>query len=227
MALNEPVWEHDREPYYQEPEPVESGRWRSLVRDFIEVIAFALALYLIIQSLAQSVKVDGQSMQTMLQNQDLLVAVKLPYWFHRPDRGDIVIFHPPPPGNADTDYIKRVIGLPGETISDVAGTIYIDGHRLDEPYLGSQRTVGLGPVFNACRLPAGEYWVMGDHRGASSDSRFFGPVRGDTLEGRAVLRFYPLSSFSLLTQSSTLEPDVSDSATASPGAPFCRGGLGG
>ncbi len=132
-----------------------------------------------------------------LQIGDRIIVDKLSYRFHDPHRGDIVVFaRPPLEDQAYADLVKRVIGLPGETISSKNGAIYINGNRLAEPWLppGSQSYTGPlsggdshpefdlpGPV----KIPPGEYYVMGDNRKDSEDSRFFGPIPRSLIVGRA------------------------------------------
>jgi signal peptidase I len=106
------------------------------------------------------------------------------------DRGDIIVFEKPP-GEAGEiqDLIKRAIGLPGETVEGRDGHVLIDGEPLDEPYLDEGVVTGdFGPV----EVPEGMLFMMGDNRGNSRDSRFFGPIEGDTIVGRAFLRVWPL-----------------------------------
>ena len=112
--------------------------------------------------------------------------------------GGIVVFTRPPrdqcPGPADADLVKRVIALPGQTIYSAAGTIYVDGRRLAEPYL--PRWDPLGPPIpdatreHPFRVPRGEYYVMGDNRRFSCDSRYWGPIRGSSIIGRVVLLWW-------------------------------------
>ncbi len=151
-----------------------------------------------------------------LEIDDKVVVSKLSYRLHEPRRGDIVVFECPPAATCDNrapatnalvgvlrfvgervgvvppsteDYIKRVVGLAGETVEGRAGRIYVDGLLLEEPYLPPAVVTG---DFPAVQIPAGRLWVMGDNRANSSDSRVFGPVDRDGVVGRAVLRLLPL-----------------------------------
>jgi signal peptidase I len=137
-------------------------------------------------------------MEPTLKPGDRVLVNKLSYDLHSIHRGDIVVFKRPPSeaGNpAIKDLIKRVVGLPGETIEQIDGRVYINGHPLKESYLpdGTVTT-------NLPRrvVPPGTYFVMGDNRSNSSDSRFIGPIPGSLIVGRAFIRVWPLSSLDLL-----------------------------
>lgn len=163
---------------------------------------------------AQAFRIPSESMVPQLKVGDRVVVSRVAYRLHDPRRGDIVVFDCPPRedcpraghrtavGRAvDTvlealllrqprteEFIKRVIGLPGETVEGRSGSVWIDGHRLREPYLRSNvRTSGFAPR----RIPKGKVWVMGDNRTNSADSRVFGPVRVSTIVGRAIWRVWP------------------------------------
>ncbi|MHB8573455.1 MAG: signal peptidase I [Candidatus Dormibacteria bacterium] len=210
--------EYPMDPASAPDEPETTTHHKSLMRDFLEVVVFALVLYIVIQAAVQTVHVVGNSMLGTLQNNDLLIAVKAQYWISSPQRGDIVIFHPPPPGNSEADYIKRVIGLPGETIRISQGQVFINGHRLNEPYLPGAHAADL-PV---CRVPQGEYMVFGDNREASSDSRLFGPVKREVIEGRAMLRIWPAATMGLVTAGPTLGEDIVDPGTDISAPNLCQ-----
>src|SRR6266545_7542058 len=105
----------------------------SLLRELVEVVVLAVILYFGISFAVQTVHVEGLSMFATLDDNDYLIADKIDYRLHAPQRGDIIILRPPT--NNSTDFIKRVIALPGEKLLIRSGVVYIDGHRLDEPYL--------------------------------------------------------------------------------------------
>src|SRR2546421_1761999 len=168
----------------------------SLFREVAEVVVLAVILYVGISFAVQAVHVEGLSMYATLDNNDYLIANKIDYRLHAPQRGDIIILRPPT--NNSTDFIKRVIALPGEKLLIRSGVIYINGHRLDEPYLPEAwvndnnypRNCSDGEV-----MPANYYFVMGDNRNRSQDSRFFGPIKADRIDGKAWFRIWPLSQF--------------------------------
>ena len=168
-------------------------RTRRVVIEWVAVLAVAvLAAVLIRAFVLEPFFIPSGSMEPTLQVGDRVLVNKLSYDLHSIHRGDIVVFKKPPndftPGIKD--LIKRVIGLPGETISGQNGAVYINGHRLREPWLPKGVTTG---PFSAVHVPKGEYFVMGDNRGDSADSRVIGPIKGSLIVGRAFIRVWPVS----------------------------------
>jgi signal peptidase I len=145
------------------------------------VIAVLINLFL-----AQATRVYGHSMEPNLHTDQRLVVEKVSYRLHGPQRGDVVVLRLPDRG--PELLIKRVIGLPGETVEIRDGGVYVDGQLLSEPYL-SRKTSGAS---NSWVVPEGHVFVMGDNRGASNDSRVFGPVALDRVVGRAWISYWPL-----------------------------------
>lgn len=181
------------------------GKGRRVVVEWgIILVAVVLGTILLRTFVVQSFYIPSGSMLPTLQIGDRIIVDKLSYRFHDPHRGDIVVFaRPPLEDQAYADLVKRVIGLPGETISSQNGAVYIDGKPLSEPWLptGSQGYTGPlaggdpHPQFNLpgpIKIPPGEYYVMGDNRKDSEDSRFFGPIPGSLIVGRAVAVVWPL-----------------------------------
>ena len=194
------------------------------MRDILEVVLIALILYVVIWSALQTVRVDGQSMVGTLQDQDLLLASKVSYDFGaNPSRGDIVVLMPP--NDPTKDFIKRVVGVPGDIIQ-------VDGSHqptqvlvkpngqgpwqlINEPYLPQAWST----LNNCCRpdgtasasaqpltIPQGQYFVMGDNRNFSSDSRSFGLVPRKNILAKAFLRIWPLNHFGGLGSGPSLQP---------------------
>jgi len=178
------------------------------------LIAVAVVVSVLLKFfIAQAFYIPSRSMVPQLQVDDRVVVSKLSYRLHTPRRGDIVVFDAPPseqgaharnrnPGirairsvgeaigvlQARTEFIKRVIGLPGETVEGRDGHVYVNGDYLYEPYLGHGVPTGsFGPV----KVPRGQLWVMGDNRDESRDSRVFGPIRSAKVVGRAIWRIWP------------------------------------
>jgi len=170
---------------------------RSLV-EWVVVVGGALIIALVIKTfLLQAFYIPSSSMVSTLNIGDRVLVNKLSYKVHDVHRGDIMVFERPE-GEADsqiTDLIKRVIALPGETVEAQNGQILIDGEPLDEPYLDEGVTTG---DFDPVTVPDGHYFMMGDNRGDSRDSRFFGPIAEDTIVGRAFFRVWPLGDISTL-----------------------------
>lgn len=168
------------------------------ILSWVFYIAFVLVLtWVIITFVGQRTRVDGRSMMNTLHDGDNLIVEKLSYRFSDPKRFDIIVF--PPTGKKEY-YIKRIIGLPGETVQiDENGNIYINGELLEENY-GAETIQNPGRAANPITLGDDEYFVMGDNRNNSKDSRSeeVGNVKRSQIIGRAWLRIWPLNKFGLL-----------------------------
>ena len=182
----------------QPPAPTDQPRQKSFVRDTLEIVFLALVLYVVIQYAVQTVHVLGSSMYPTLHDNDLLVASKISYKLHSPQRGDIIVFKPP--DEASRDFIKRIIALPGERLRIINSVVYINGQVLREPYLPEKWTYNNNwpATGEAMVIPPGEYFVMGDNRNHSSDSRTFGPIALEAILGKAEVRIWPLNETGLL-----------------------------
>jgi signal peptidase I len=164
----------------------------SLLRELVEVVVLAVILYFGISFAVQAVHVEGLSMFATLDDNDYLIANKIDYRLHAPQRGDIIILRPPTDNSKD--FIKRIIALPGERLLISDGHVYINGHLLDEPYLPEEWTTlnnWGGPDGEV--VPPNDYFVMGDNRNRSQDSRIFGFIGRDRIDGRAWFRIWPLN----------------------------------
>ena len=165
------------------------------------IIGVAVVLTLVVRAFVfEAYFIPSGSMEPALQPGNRVLVNKLSYDLHSVHRGDIVVFsRPPTETNANIkDLIKRVIGLPGDTIqSGPAGEILIDGKPLSQPWLTQSAMANPGPPVPKMTLPPDQYYVMGDNRGDSEDSRYIGPISGNLIVGRAVLRVWPLSSIKL------------------------------
>ncbi|MGN0291869.1 MAG: signal peptidase I [Lachnospiraceae bacterium] len=165
------------------------------------VIYFAVvivAMFLIIHYVGQRTEVSGSSMENTLSDGDNLIVDKISYRFHEPERFDIIIF--PYQYEADTYYIKRIIGMPGEKVRiDDAGNIYINGEILKESY-GREIILDPGIAKDEIILGEDEYFVLGDNRNNSSDSRdpSVGIIHKEDIIGRAWLRIYPFDDFGFI-----------------------------
>lgn len=170
------------------------------VIDFIQTfVVFGAIFALIYLFVAQFHKVSGQSMFPTMHNGDFLITEKLSYRFGEPKRGQIVVLKNP--RNDSQDFIKRIIGLPSDTIKIENNSIFLNGGLLDESYL-PPGTPTHGQAFlqdgNTITVPANQYFVVGDNREHSSDSREFGPVGKEKLIGRALFRYWPPQTVGLL-----------------------------
>jgi signal peptidase I len=192
-------------PSAEVSEPPPRRGQRVIIEWGIILVAVVLGTVVLRTFVVQSFYIPSGSMLPTLQIGDRIIVDKLSYRFHDPSRGDIVVFaRPPLEDQAYTDLVKRVVGLPGETISSHDGAVYIDGKPLRESWLpaGAQSYTGAldggdahpefdlpGPV----KIPPDEYYVMGDNRRNSEDSRFFGPIPKSLIVGRAVAVVWPFS----------------------------------
>jgi signal peptidase I len=169
--------------------PKLSEKRTRLIRELIETIAFTLLVFLIIRFAAQSFRVDGASMQPGLQTNEYVLVNKLAYLFHAPQRGDVIVFHDPL--NPSQDFIKRVIGIPGDTIQTTSDAVIVDGQTLHEPYISTP----FNYESNTLKLGSSEFFVMGDNRDNSFDSRAWGPLNQSYIVGKAVAVYWPLSDW--------------------------------
>ena len=214
MSLPFPADPTDQESPAADPGGPTSSKWRTSTRVILEWAAIAavavLAAILIRAFVVQPFSIPTGSMEPTLEPHDRILVNKLSYDFHSIHRGDIVVFKKPADDTTPhiTDLVKRVIGLPGETISARDGQFYIDGRYLSQPWL-PKVDQGL-TVFpssipgclpsppGSCRIPTGEYIMLGDNRTDSSDSRVFGPVPGSLFIGRAFILGWPPSRIGFL-----------------------------
>ncbi len=203
--------------------------------EIVETVVLTLVLFWVIQSfVAQPFQVQQFSMQNTIQDGQFVLVDRLTPRFDGYHRGDIVVFTPP--ANAESPdqkpFIKRVIGIAGDTISVRDGRVLVNGIALVEPYVFrsegvAQATQPDGDV-DTWTVGPGELFVMGDHRARSSNSRLFGPIKVDSVIGRAWLRYWPLDAFEVLPTATHPElaspsPSGSDaSGSAAPGSPSAR-----
>lgn len=164
-----------------------------LVREIIETIVLTILMFLVIRLAVQNFNVDGMSMEPNLHNQELILVDKWSYRFHEPGRGDVIVFVAPP--NRSQDYVKRIIGLPGDLITIKDTTIFVNDKQLDEPYIDPKFQgnpyVNIAHITNM-RIPPKTFFVLGDNRNGSSDSRDWGCVPEPNVIGRAALVYWPL-----------------------------------
>jgi signal peptidase I len=172
--------------------------------EIVETLVLTLVIFLVIQNfVAQPYRVQQQSMEHTLEPDQYVLVDKLTPHFGTYNRGDIIVFKPPPgwvPEAPDTPFIKRIIGVGGDTVEvRDDGFVYVNGTKLVEPYLYAVGGVAQPTETVATwHVPDGELFVMGDHREASADSRAFGTVPVSSVIGRAWLRYWPFDVFSIL-----------------------------
>lgn len=170
------------------------------VLDALQPVVMAFAIFMMVYLfLFQPHKVDGNSMYPNFYNKEYILTDKISYRRSEPQRGDVVVFHAPPPN--DADFIKRIIGLPSETIMVRDGLVYINSILLKEVYLPMDlRTAEKSFLRNGVpyQIPPGYYMMFGDNRNFSSDSREWGPVSRQAIVGKALIRYWPPSRAGLI-----------------------------
>lgn len=157
-----------------------------------DVSIAVLFCFFLITFVAQAFRVQGTSMQPLLEDGERIVVNKLQYRFRPIERGDVVVFWYP--RDPSVSFIKRVIGLPGDMIELKEGLVYVNGKLLDEPYLKGKESFRDLSNMPATEVRSGFYFVLGDHRGSSNDSRNWGEVPEKYIYGKAVLRFWPMAA---------------------------------
>ncbi len=181
------------------------------LRELIEMVILGLIVFLLAREAVQNFQVEGSSMEPSLSNSDLVLVNKIGYWevdlgpfdallpgrsngdflFGGPDRGSVIIFRPP--YQSGTDYVKRVVGLPGDLVEVRRGQVWVNGSRLQESdYTAAPPNYRWGPA----RVPPEHYFVLGDNRNRSSDSHNFGPIHEDQIVGEVMLRWFPFNRLS-------------------------------
>lgn len=170
------------------------GRWGAM-RELLDLIVLVGAIYALVNLSTVRFVVRGASMEPTFRDDQLLLVSRLNYLLAEPQRGDIIVFHYP---NAPTeDYIKRIIGLPGETVEFIDQEVYIDGVKLNEPYI-KEPCMPYSCPDKKWQLGDDEYFVMGDNRNRSSDSRSFNAVKRKFIVGEVIIRYWPPSDWGIV-----------------------------
>lgn len=168
------------------------------VMDVLETIVFVGSIFIVIYLyIMQPHQVKGASMEPTFDTGDYILTSKITYKFDKPERGDIIVFKSP--RNPDIDYIKRIIGLPGDTIMIKNGQVFISGVFINEAYLSGETNIFEGGFLKEeaeVTVPEDHFFVMGDNRPRSSDSREFGFVPENDVIGKVFFRYYPVSKWS-------------------------------
>jgi signal peptidase I len=199
--------------------------------EVLETLLLTLLIFLVVQVfVAQPYQVEQSSMENTLMPNQFVLVDKLTPRFSDYHRGDIIVFNPPAVwtgGKAGTPYIKRVIGVAGDTVDIHGGHVFVNGVELTESYvLDNQPTVVAAPGGQTWTLKHDQLFVMGDHRSVSEDSRAFGPIDESSVIGRALLRYWPLDKFGPLPAAKlpaipnpSTAPAASSAATTPSAAP--------
>ena len=155
----------------------------------------AVAIYALVNLATVRFVVDGPSMEPNFQDDQYLMVSRIHYLFNEPERGDIIVFHYPE--QVTDDYIKRIIGIPGDTIELRDARLYINGEIIDEPYI-NEPCAPRNCAEETWQLDPDEYFVMGDNRNHSRDSRIFDAIRRDHIVGEVIARYWPPGAWGLV-----------------------------
>jgi signal peptidase I len=206
VPLTEFSLEDDPQPIPEAP-PVKQG-WKNFVREVLETLGLAVLLFFVINIISARVRVDGYSMRPTLQDGEFVLINRLAYHFGDFQRGDIIVFRPPMYPEADffrrllglpnisndyEDYIKRIIGLPGDTVKIGNGSVEINGTRIGESYIAA------APGYSGeWTVPAGNLFVLGDNRNNSADSHAWGFLPEQNVLGKALVVYWPFPDWKVL-----------------------------
>jgi signal peptidase I len=178
---------------------------RAVLREIAITLVIAIVIFLGLQVTVQSFVIVGSSMQPSFHNEERLLINKVVYIFRQPERGEVIIFTPP--NQPQADYIKRIIAIPGDRVAVQDGAVYINGTKLDEPYIKEPPTYTLPPLL----IPEDNYFVLGDNRNSSNDSHRGWTLPRENIIGKAWLLFWPTSDWGLV-QDYPLEEQLAASA---------------
>jgi signal peptidase I len=175
----------NQEPLAEESKPAEEAtNWKRFFLDILETLVLAVILFVGINTVSARVRVDGFSMRPTLEDGEFVLVSKLSYKFGEYNRGDIIVFHFPL--NPDEELVKRIIGLPGDNVVVKDNQVYVNGQKLDEPYIAQ------APLYSGeWIVPEGTLFVLGDNRNNSNDSKDWGLLPQDNVVGKAVLIYWP------------------------------------
>ena len=183
--------EFDAAPEPSTPDAERSGGALRLLIDIIETIVIAALVYVGINTVSARIRVDGFSMLPTLQSGEFVLVNKLSYHFGEPQTGDVIVFHFP--RDPDQEYIKRIIGLPGDQVSIHDGQVFVNGALINEPYIAAPPNYRVDWT-----VPQDSLFVLGDNRNNSSDSHSWGPVPMDYVVGKALLIYWPPDEWGLI-----------------------------
>jgi signal peptidase I len=157
----------------------------AIARELVETLLLTALIFISIRALGQNFRIEGYSMEPNLHQGQYLIVNKFIYYLQPPQRGDIIVFEYP--RSVDRDFIKRVMGIPGDTVEVRPGQIFVNGEQIEEPYKPEQPAYSYGPI----TLGPNEYFVLGDNRNNSSDSHSWGPLERKYIIGKAWLSYWP------------------------------------
>ena len=178
-----------------DPRERRSGALRFIL-DIVETLILSVVLFAVINAVSARIRVDGASMQPTLETGEFVIVNKLAYMLGKVQVGDVIVFHFP--RDPEQEYIKRVIGLPGDRVTVQDGIVSVNGQPLNEDYIAAP------PAYESTwKVPADSLFVLGDNRNNSSDSHNWGPVPLDYVVGKAVFVYWPPTRWGMLEEPST------------------------
>ena len=183
------------------PDTQKTSNLKSFIKEIFQTIILGVAIFAILQVSLQPYKVEGSSMDPTMKSGDFVIVNKITYWkipfvetidhkylFHGPMRGDLVIFDYP--YDQSRKFVKRVIAIPGDTLEIKAGTVIVNSKVISEPYVYHPTNENVRPI----TIPRGSYYVLGDNRQNSQDSRSFGLISSENISGKALISYWPISN---------------------------------
>jgi signal peptidase I len=170
-----------------------------VLREIVEIVAITVLFFFLVRVLAQSYHVTDNSMQPGLSSDSDVMINKQAYLFRPPQRGDVIALHLPT--NTSIDFLRRVIGLPGDTVQIDGTHVIVNGVTLNEPYVSTNAS----PVVNTWKIPPDQYFVLGDNRPISKDSRFWGPIPKAYIVGKAILVYWPTNKLKIIDSPTLLQ----------------------
>jgi len=184
----------------EEVENQDDINWKQFFVDIIQTITLAIVLFIGINLISARVRVDGISMMPTLENGEFVLVSKLSYQLGEINRGDIIVFDFPL--NPNEELIKRVIGLPGDTISADNGQVYVNGQMLNEPYIAN------APRYSGSwTVKDGDIFVLGDNRNNSNDSKDWGLLPAENVVGKAILIYWPPPLWNMIDHTDIFAPN--------------------
>jgi signal peptidase I len=178
-------------PVEASPQVSTGTRARAFLREIVETVLLTIVIYAVVNFATGRYRVEGDSMLPTVHPNEYVLLDKVSYRLREPERGEIVVFHYP--FDRERDFIKRIVGLPGETVQVANGTVTVNGERLDEPYISAPPT-----YTNTWTVGPNEYFVLGDNRNNSSDSHSWGMLKREFLVGRAMVVYWPMDAWRLV-----------------------------
>lgn len=172
----------------------------SILRELVETVVLTLVIFFLVRTVMQNYRIDGISMEPNFQNGQFLIINKLSYQLGEPKRGDVIVFHYP--RDPSRDFIKRVIGVPGQTVEVRSGQVIIDGKPIDEPYGPAPGSYDAPPTL----VPPNQLFVLGDNRNNSSDSHSWGLLPMDKVIGRAIVSYWPPGTWQIISNPVVASP---------------------